>query len=120
MARLLLNLRNVPEDEARDVRAVLDEHGLAYYETPPSRWGISMGGIWLRDDAAYPRARELLDAYQAERAVKARAAYAEMKRNGQVETLAGMLRRRPGEVLVYAAVAAGVIALMMWPVWLLL
>lgn len=120
MARLLLNLRNVPEDEARDVRAILDEHGFEYYETPPSRWGISMGGIWLRDDAAYPRAREILDAYQAERAVKARAAYAELKRTGQVETFAGVMRRRPGEVLVYAAAAAGIIALMMWPLWLLL
>lgn len=119
MARLLLNLRNVPDDEALDVRHLLDEHGIDYYETPPSRWGISMGGIWLRDDAAHPRAREVLNEYQAERAVRARAAYAEKKRAGQVETFVGVLRRRPGEVLIYAAVAAGIIALMMWPVWML-
>lgn len=120
MARLILNLRNVPDDEARDVRGLLDEHAIEYYETPPSRWGISMGGIWLRNDAEYPRAREILDAYQSERAVRARQAYAERKRRGEVETLAGVVRRRPVEVFVYAAAAAGIIALMMWPIWWML
>ncbi|MCX7041690.1 MAG: DUF6164 family protein, partial [Gammaproteobacteria bacterium] len=32
MSKLLLNLRNVPDDEADDVRALLDAHGIAYYE----------------------------------------------------------------------------------------
>lgn len=120
MAKLLLNLRNVPDDEAREVRALLDEHVIAYYETPPSRWGISMGAIWIHNDTEYPRAREVLDDYQAGRAARARADYAERKRKGQVETFAGVLRRRPGEVLGYMAVAAGIIALMLWPVWLLM
>lgn len=120
MAKLLLNLRHVPDDEAREVRALLEEHAIEYYETPPSRWGISMGGIWLRHDDQQPRARALLDEYQAGRAARARAEYAERKRAGQVETIAGVLRRRPGEVLAYAAAAAGIIALMMWPLWMLL
>lgn len=120
MAKLLLNLRYVPDDEAREVRALLDEHDIAYYETPPSRWGISMGAIWIHSDADYPRARETLDEYQAERAARARAEYAERKLKGQVETFAGVLRRRPGEVLGYMAVAAGIIALMLWPIWLLM
>lgn len=115
-----MNLRNVPDDEAREVRALLDEHVIAYYETPPSRWGISMGAIWLHNDADYPRAREMLDEYQAERAARARAEYADRKLKGQVETFASVLRRRPAEVLGYMAVAAGIIALMMWPVWLLM
>jgi len=118
MARLLLNLRNVPEDEAREVRELLGEHAISYYETPPSRWGISMGGIWLRRDADYPRARGILNEYQAERAARARQAYAERKRNGEVETFAAVLRRRPGEVLAAAVLAAGIIVLMMWPIWL--
>ncbi|MFO7288296.1 MAG: DUF6164 family protein, partial [Gammaproteobacteria bacterium] len=48
MAKLLLNLRGVPDDEADEIRALLEEHGIAFYETPPSRWGVSAGGIWLR------------------------------------------------------------------------
>jgi hypothetical protein len=120
LARLLLNLRHVPEDEALEVRSLLEEHAIPYYETPPSRWGISMGGIWLRENSDYPRARGLLDKYQVERATRARAAYAARKRKGEAETFAGVLRRRPMEVLVYIAVAAGIVILMMWPVWLLL
>lgn len=119
MARLLLNLRNVPEDEARDVRALLDEHAIEYYETPPSRWAVSMGGIWLRHDEDYSRARQELDAYQADRAARARARYAHRKRTGDADTFAAVLRRRPAEVVVYIAAAAGIIALMMWPVWML-
>ncbi len=49
MSKLLMNLRHVPEDEADEVRALLDEHAIAYYETKPSRWGISSGGIWIAD-----------------------------------------------------------------------
>ncbi|MGV8932232.1 MAG: DUF6164 family protein, partial [Luteimonas sp.] len=44
MSKLLLNLRQVLDDEADDVRAFLDAHQLEYYETTPSRWGISYGG----------------------------------------------------------------------------
>jgi hypothetical protein len=41
MSKLLLNLKMVLDDEADDVRAMLEEHDIAYYETAPSRWGIS-------------------------------------------------------------------------------
>lgn len=119
MARQLLNLRNVPEDEADDVRAFLDEYGIEYYETPPNRWGISMGGIWIRHDADYPRARALMDDYQAERARRARAEYAERRRQGEAETFATALRRRPVQVVAYLAISAGIVILMMLPVWLL-
>ena len=47
MAKLLLNLRNVPDDEADEVRALLNDRGIDFYETPPSFWGVSAGGLWL-------------------------------------------------------------------------
>ena len=49
MAKLLLNLRHVPQDEADEVRELLSTNGIDYYETRPSLWGISAGGIWLHD-----------------------------------------------------------------------
>lgn len=120
MARLLLNLRHVPDDEADEVRALLAEHGIAWYETPPSRWAVSMGALWLERDADQPRARALLDDYQAQRAAHARADYQARQRRGEVPTLVDTLRERPAEVLVYLALATGIVALMMWPVWILL
>lgn len=120
MARLLLNLRNVPDDEAREVRALLDEHGIEFYETPPSRWGISMGGIWLHRDDELAGARRLLADYHAQRALQAGEEYERRKRDGEVETFAAVLRRRPSEVLMIFAAAGGILALMLWPIWILL
>jgi hypothetical protein len=36
MAKLLLNLRNVGDDEYADVCTLLDQHGIAWYRTEPS------------------------------------------------------------------------------------
>lgn len=120
MAKQLLNLRNVPDDEADEVRAFLDEHGIEYYETPPNRWGITMGGIWIRHDSDYPRARALMDDYQSERAERARAESRARQRRGDVETLATVVRDRPVQLLVYCLVCVGIVILMFLPVWLLL
>ena len=83
MATLLLNLRNVPDDEAGEVRALLEGHGIDYYETPPSFWGVSAGGLWLRDTARLDEARGLLARYQAERGERMRAARAAELREGR-------------------------------------
>lgn len=68
-----MNLRNVPEDEADEVRELLTAHAIDFYETEPNRWGISAGGIWLRDDSRLEEARRLLAEYQRERVERARA-----------------------------------------------
>ena len=39
MAKFLMNLRDVPDDEADEVRALLDANGFGWYETKPSFWG---------------------------------------------------------------------------------
>ncbi|MBI5441365.1 MAG: hypothetical protein HY900_09165, partial [Deltaproteobacteria bacterium] len=44
--RPFLNLRNVPADEADEVRDLLRANAIDFYETQPSPWGISSGGLW--------------------------------------------------------------------------
>ncbi|SRR5690606_9538955 len=95
MAKLLLNLRNVGEDEIREVGELLDHHGLAWYRTEPSPWGISNGGLWLRDNTDHPRAKALMADYQAERGQRMRAEREAALRDGSAETFATLLRRRP-------------------------
>jgi len=109
MAKLLLNLRMVPEDEADDVRGFLREHGIGFHETRPSRWGISQGGIWISDAADFPRARSLMDDYQAARQARARAERAEALRDGSAETFLDVLKREPARV---AAVMVGILFLL--------
>ena len=102
MSKLLLNLRHVPDDEADDVRAMLDGAGIAYYETKPSAWGISAGGI-----------------YQGERSARARAAYAAARRDGTAETFWTVLRAEPGRVFLVALGIGFLLALVALPVLLL-
>ena len=61
MSRLLIKLRDAPEDEIRDIRSLLRKHHIAFYETQAGPWGISAPGIWLKSEHHYDRAKALLD-----------------------------------------------------------
>lgn len=116
MAKLLFNLRNVPDDEADEVRALLEHHGVDWYETRPGPWGISAGGLWLRDADAYPQARRLLDDYQQQRRDQARATADREGRQGFMQ----LLREQPAFVLPRLLAILAVIALTLaLPWWLL-
>lgn len=119
MAKLLLNLRNVPDDEADDVREMLESHRIAFYETRPSRWGISHGGIWLSDAGDHPRARALMDDYQASRRERARAEREQQLRDGSAESFGDVVRRDPLRVALSALAIAFLLGLMALPAWLL-
>ncbi len=115
MPTLLMNLRSVPDDEAEEVRELLRKHHIDFYETPPSRWFISMGGIWLPDGAPVDAARRALAEYQCERRERMRAEYERRKQAGEVDTFATVLRREPARVILYTAVCAGLLYLMTVP-----
>ena len=111
MAQLLFRLRGVPDDEAAEVRELLDEHGFDYYETSAGNWGISMPALWLRDDDALPRARALLDDYQSRRAREARAEWEEDGRHGRRPTQLQMLREQPLKTLGCLVAATAILYL---------
>ncbi len=119
MSTLLLNLRNVPDDEAADVRALLDAHAIAFFETTPSRWGISAGAIWIKDTVAVDEARRLMADYQRERQSHARAAYVDAQRDGTAATLWTVVRDEPMRVLVAIVSIAFVLGLLALPIFLM-
>lgn len=119
MPSLLLNLRHVPDDEADEVRALLDAHRIEFYETPPSRWGVSAGAIWIADEDAAPEARRLFADYQARRRAQAQADYAAACREGTAPTWRTMLRHEPLRVLTAVLVALLVLGLLALPVMLM-
>ena len=119
MAKLLLNLRDVPDDEADDVRRFLDSARIGYYETRPSFWGISAGGIWLRNDADVVEAKRLMADYQRERQARVREERAAAERDGTAETFADVLRTQPLRVALAAIGIALVLGLMAVPMLLL-
>ena len=67
MSMLVFKLNNVELDEADEVRDLLEENEVDFYETSSGRWGISVAGIWVKDKVQFARARELIDVYQSER-----------------------------------------------------
>lgn len=67
MSKLLFRLHNVPDDEANDIRELLDAGGIDYYETDDGRWRVGVAAIWIKDDSRFDHARGLIDAYQADR-----------------------------------------------------
>ena len=101
MPILLFPMRGVPEDEADEVRALLDEHHIDYYETYAGNWGVSTPGLWLRDDAALLEAKALLNMYQAQRYQNAHAQYQELRQQGQHATFWRNFKERPLLLLGY-------------------
>ena len=115
MSKLLLNLYQVPDDEAAEVRAMLDSHHIDFYETRPNRWGISSGAIWIADDAAVVEARRLMAVYQHQRRARVQAEIEADRRDGNAETLWTTLRREPARVLVTACGILVVLGLVLLP-----
>jgi hypothetical protein len=111
LPKLLLNLRMATEDEAADIRDLLDRHGVDWYETQPGFWGISAGGIWLRDLERAAEVKSLLDAYQKQRVVRVRAELEADRREGRAPTFMGELRANPGRMLMQLLAVALLIVL---------
>ncbi|ASJ76501.1 DUF6164 family protein [Granulosicoccus antarcticus] len=104
MSALVFRLRNVPQDEAADVRALLDEHEIEWYETTAGNWGVAMPGIWASHEEDLPKARNLINDYQSKRGENQRQQYAENLRSGDTPTLLQRIRTQPlqmGGIIVF-------------------
>lgn len=95
MAKLLLNLRLATDDEAAEIRELLDQHQVDWYETQPGFWGISAGGIWLRDLERAAEVKQLLDGYQKARVTRVRAELDVARRAGVAPTFSSEFRADP-------------------------
>ncbi|MDT8383325.1 MAG: DUF6164 family protein [Gammaproteobacteria bacterium] len=106
MPALVFSLRNVPEDEADEVRALLSGNDIEFYETSAGNWGISTPAIWLRDEQQFAHARELIDQYQAQRTRQQRERYQQLKHDRQHRTFRDLLADEPLKVIAYIAIVA--------------
>ncbi len=106
MAILFFNLRGVPQDEADDVRALLAEHEIDFYETHVGNWGVSMPAIWLHNQDDLEIAQPLFDEYQYQRAIEQRALYRQLKRQGEHTSFWQQTLKRPIRFLFYSGFMA--------------
>lgn len=115
MATLIFRLKHVDADEAEEVRQLLVDHELDFYETSAGRWGLSIAAIWLVDDTKLERARELLRDYAAQRQIEVRAHYQQGRNSGEIPSLAQRIARAPLRYLAIALLAAAIAYLSISP-----
>lgn len=109
MAKLLYKLHGVPEDEIEEIRELLDRHKIDFYETSAGRWHISLAAIWVYDNADFPHAKMLLDAYHEQRFRDARAEYLQRIADGNAETFLQRAQREPLRVILYILAIAFIV-----------
>ena len=97
MAKLLFRMRDVPDDEAEEVRELLTQNKITFFETFAGNWGISMPGLWLVNEQQFDEARALLDEYQEARSTRVKSQY-QAKRTRRDQNVLGKLPRRTGAI----------------------
>ena len=100
MTVLLFKLRYVPEDEAHEIRELLSDNDIDFYETSAGAFGISMPGLWLKNEEQLHKARQLIDEYQQLRQKRAREDYAQ----GAARTFMDMFKESPVRYISFVLV----------------
>ena len=104
MAKLIFKLKSVPYDEADDIKNLLTENKIDFYESPPGNWEISMHALWLNDDAQYTQAKQLIDEYQLKRSQRIRLETQQKIDEGEFETFFQRLLSRPVQFITLLAI----------------
>ena len=113
MSKLVFKLRNVPIDEAQDVRELLEKNNIDYFETSAGNWGISLPAIWVHDAENFEFARELIDNYQDKRSAQLRREYQLKKANGEEKTLWQSFKANPFRFIFFSALIIAVLTIYM-------
>lgn len=117
MAVLLFRLNQVPEDEAEDIRQLLDEAKFDIFETSAGFWGLGVAAIWLRNNNELARAKALIDDYQQQRAEKMRADYEARIAAGEEPGFWQHNLQHPLRLLGIAAFVSLLLVVMLLPFW---
>ena len=104
MAKLIFKLKSVPFDEAEDIKNLLTENQIEFYETPPGNWEISMHALWLNDEAEYIPAKQLIDDYQLKRSERVRLETQLKIDKGELETFSQRIINRPVQFITILAI----------------
>ncbi|MGD8175413.1 DUF6164 family protein [Marinimicrobium sp. ARAG 43.8] len=115
MGQLLFKLNQVPDDEALEVRELLEESGFRTYETHAGFWGLGVSAIWLADDEQLPEARAVLKRYQAQRLEAQRALHEERIAAGEQPTLWQKIARAPVRFVALTLAIVVVLAITLLP-----
>lgn len=120
MPNLLFRLNGVPDDEAQDIRVLLEENAIRFYETDAGFWRVGVDAIWLPDDSQLEQARALLDTYQQQRVEHQQQTYAVLQEQGRAPSLREKFAAQPFRILGLMVAILLVLALSLVPFLMLL
>ena len=115
MPVLLYKLRGVPDDEAEEMRILLEENSIDFYETNEGNWGISMPAFWLKDKSQLALSKNIINEYQKERQQKSRQEYDHLKKNNQLDSFFDSVRANPVRFIVTILIIAVVLYISIAP-----
>jgi len=101
MSILLFSLRNVPEDEANEIRELLTSNNVDYYETDAGNWGVSTPALWIKNPDDLFTAQKLLHEYHHQRAVTQRKIYQQLKIEQKNKRLIHSITENPVQFILY-------------------
>jgi Family of unknown function (DUF6164) len=104
MAFLFFRLNGVPQDEADDIRQLLDNHQIDYYETDGGNWGMSMPAIWLHTEEDMEKIQPLYDEYQRDRTESQRELYQQQKYQNRHKGFFNRHKQHPFRLLFYVGI----------------
>jgi len=111
----LYSLRDVPEDEIQEIRELLQQHNIDFYETAPGNWSISAGTLWLRNDDHFEKAQQLLTQYHVQRAKNAKVEHELRLKRGEAKTLLNSVKQNPLRILFYIAFVLSILYISIKP-----
>lgn len=111
MAKILFKLRNVPDDEAQDVRKILESNNIEYFETSAGNWGVSLPALWISDTEHFDRARSLIDEYELDRSMTIKKEYEFSRKKGGTRTMWDSFVENPLRFSLYIALIGVVVLL---------
>jgi len=115
MAKLIFKLKSVSYDEADDIKNLLTENKIDFYESPPGNWEISMHALWLKEEAQYTQAKQLIDEYQVNRSQRIRLETQQKIDQGEYETFFQRLLNKPIQVFITLAIIIFILYLSIMP-----
>lgn len=104
MAKLIFKLKSVSYDEADDIKNLLTENKIDFYESPPGNWEISMHALWLKDEAQYTQAKQLIEEYQVIRSQRIKLETQQKIDQGEYETFFQRLFNKPLQFFITLAI----------------
>lgn len=115
MAKLIFKLKSVSYDEADDVKNLLSENQIDFYESPAGNWEISLHGLWLKDEEQYSHAKQLIDEYQLKRSQRIKLETQQQIEQGELETFLQRLLKRPVQFISLLAIILFILYISIMP-----